>query len=197
MRKLRIMLLRLSFLPIVFLVAFVRPSTPTESDTAFFMEAAGYLFLLAGLAIRMWSILYVGGRKSLELITDGPYSICRNPLYIGTFFLAIGAGLCFENIPVLVATVAIILPVHMAAARMEEHHLQEKFPAEYPQYKKQVPRFWPRFRNYQSRDSITVSVRAVRRATVDAICVLLIPEVEDLLEILHQHGVLPVLWTFP
>jgi len=187
----------LCLVPVVFLVMFVRPSVPTDSGVSFILESTGYVFLLAGLAIRMWSILYVGGRKSRELVTEGPYSICRNPLYVGTFFLAIGAGLCFENLPLLAATVAVILPVHLVAAKMEEHHLQATFPVKYPQYRRRVPRFWPRFHNYRSQKTLVISVHAIRRATVDAVCVLLIPLVEDFLEILHQYGVVPVLWRFP
>ena len=196
-RKLRVLLLRLSSAPLVFLAIFVRPSWAVGSTEAVVVEFAGYLFLLAGLAVRMWSILYVGGRKSDELVTQGPYSLCRNPLYIGTFLLAIGAGLCFENLLMLVATLGVILPAHVIATRLEERHLGEKFPREYPQYKAGVPRFWPRLRGYRSGPTVTVSVRAIRRVTVDTLAVLLIPEMEDLLEVLHAHGIVPVLWYFP
>ena len=180
-RKLRVLLLRLSSAPLVFLAIFVRPSWAVGSTEA----------------VRMWSILYVGGRKSDELVTQGPYSLCRNPLYIGTFLLAIGAGLCFENLLMLVATLGVILPAHVIATRLEERHLGEKFPRENTQYKAGVPRFWPRLRGYRSGPTVTVSVRAIRRVTVDTLAVLLIPEMEDLLEVLHAHGIVPVLWYFP
>jgi len=82
LRKLRINLLRLAFIPVVFIAVFVRPSWSLESTMAFTMELGGYLFLLAGLVIRIWCTCYIGSRKSKELIGEGPYSICRNPLYI-------------------------------------------------------------------------------------------------------------------
>ena len=82
-RKLRIVLLRLAFLPIVLMAIFVRPSWNQEGMGPFFVELAGYLFLILGLSVRIWSILYIGGRKSQELVTDGPYSLCRNPLVRG------------------------------------------------------------------------------------------------------------------
>lgn len=196
-RKLRVMLLRLAFIPVVFLALFVRPSWGLESDIAFGIELAGYAFLLAGVSVRIWSILYVGGRKSQELVTDGPYSLCRHPLYVGTFLLTIGAGLCFENIPMLAAGLLIILPVHLVVARMEEQHLTEKFPQEYPRYAQRVPRFWPRLRNYRSRENIVIASAAIRRVAIDVLGVMLIPEAEDLLEILHEHAILPTLWHFP
>ena len=81
LRKLRINLLRLVFIPIIFIAVFVRPGWSLESVTGFVMELGGYIFLLGGLVIRIWCTFYIGNRKSKELITEGPYSICRNPLY--------------------------------------------------------------------------------------------------------------------
>jgi len=197
LRKMRILLLRLSSVPIIFIVVFVRPRWEVGSAVAVAIESVGYLFLLAGLGVRMWSILYVGGRKSHELVTDGPYSICRNPLYVGTFLLVIGVGLCFENLLVLPALAVIVVPVHVIAARLEERHLVSLFPKEYSLYRQSTPRFWPRLRGYRSRESLVVSLHAVRRVVVDTAAVLLIPMVEDLLEVLHDHAVVPVLWHFP
>ena len=187
----------MSALPVVFLAVFVRPNWDTESTGAFIVEATGYFFLLAGLAIRMWCILYIGGKKSLELVTDGPYSLCRNPLYVGTFLLVIGTGLCFENILMLIAVFILIVPIHLLVTRMEEKHLLEIYPDAFPEYVKAVPRFWPRFGNYKSRESVTVTIRAIRRVAFDTIIVLMIPLAEDLLELLHDHGIIPVLLWFP
>ena len=196
-RKLRIYLLRLAFVPVVLVAVFVRPSWSMESTVAFVVESGGYFFLLAGLAIRIWCTFYIGGRKSIELITTGPYSMCRNPLYMGTFLLAIGAGLCFENLLMLLLVVVIVVPVHAIVIRMEETYLESLFAEQYRTYKQAVPRFLPRFSSYNSPDLLSVPVRAIRRIAVDTVGVLLLPQVEDLLELLHLHGVLPILWYFP
>jgi len=39
--------------------------------------------LLAGVAVtgRAWSLMYISGKKNASLVTVGPYSLCRNPLY--------------------------------------------------------------------------------------------------------------------
>lgn len=197
LRKLRIHLLRLVFIPVVFVAVFVRPYWSLESIMGFVMELGGYFFLLVGLVIRIWCSFYIGNRKSKELIVEGPYSICRNPLYIGSFLLAIGVGLCFENLLILIFVPAIIIPVHLVAARMEEGHLESKFGEQYRVYKQKVPRFRPRFSNYNSPDVIEVNVHSIRRIAMDTVGVLLLPQIEDLLELLHEHGVIPVLWHFP
>lgn len=196
-RKLRLNLLRLAFVPIVFIAFFVRPNWPLESPVAFIMEAGGFLFLLAGLIVRIWCTFYIGGQKSKELITAGPYSLCRNPLYVGTFILAVGVGMTFENLIMLALVPAIILPVHLIVIRMEETHLEHIFGDEYRRYKQKVPRFWPNFSNYTSPDPLTVNVHAIWRITMDTVGILLLPWIEDLLEVLHHHGIVPVLWYFP
>jgi protein-S-isoprenylcysteine O-methyltransferase Ste14 len=197
LRNSRIDLLRLAFIPIVIVIIFVRPSWSVESTIGFVMELSGYLFLLAGLVTRIWCSFYIGNHKSKELISEGPYSICRNPLYIGSFLLAIGVGLCFENLLVLLLVPAIIIPVHIITAQMEEVHLEAKFGEQYRMYKQKVSRFWPRFSNYNSPDMIEVNVNSIRRIAIDTAGVLLLPEIEDLLELLHQHGTIPTLWQFP
>ncbi len=47
---------------------------------------------MLGIGGRLWSILYVGGKKSAELVRTGPYSITRNPLYLFSCVAAAGAG---------------------------------------------------------------------------------------------------------
>lgn len=197
LRKLRVNLLRLAFVPVVFLAVFTRPSWSLESTTAFVMELGGYLFLLAGLVIRIWCTFYIGNRKSKELITEGPYSICRNPLYIGSFLLAIGVGFCFENLLILLLVPAIIIPVHIITARWEEAHLESKFGEQYRMYRQKVPGFWLRISNYHSPEVLKINVHSIQRIALDTAAILLLPEIEDLLELLHEHGIIPVLWHFP
>jgi len=197
LRKLRVNLLRLVFVPMIFVAVFVGPSWAMESVTGFIVEFCGYLFLLAGLIIRIWCTFYIGNRKSKQIITEGPYSICRNPLYAGTFLLAIGVGLCFENLLMLLLIPAIVIPVHIITARVEEANLELKFGEQYRVYKEKVPSFWPRFSNYNSPDTLEVNINSVRRIAMDTAGILLLPQVEDLLELLHEHGIIPILWQLP
>ena len=196
MRKLRIHALRLGLLPVVFVALFVRPSWTLESDISFYVELFGYVFLLAGLAIRMWSIFYIGGRKTKTLVMDGPYSLCRNPLYVGTILVTIGVGLCFENVVMFLVLLVVIVLVHVFTVRAEEKHLENIYGEEFREYTRRVNRYWPNFRNYHTPEVIPVSVRAIRRIAVDTLFVLMIPELEDVLELAHLHG-LPILWYIP
>ena len=50
---------------------------------------------LVGIATvgRLWCALYIAGYKTDKLITSGPYSMCRNPLYFFSLLGGIGVGL--------------------------------------------------------------------------------------------------------
>ncbi|HEY9212134.1 MAG TPA: isoprenylcysteine carboxylmethyltransferase family protein, partial [Ancylobacter sp.] len=45
------------------------------------MRATGLCLIMAAVIGRLWATLYIGGRKNASLVTAGPYSITRNPLY--------------------------------------------------------------------------------------------------------------------
>ena len=67
-------------------------------------EISGVLFLigcaLVGIAIvgRLWCAQYIAGYKDNTLVREGPYSMCRNPLYFFSFLGTIGVGLCTESL---------------------------------------------------------------------------------------------------
>ncbi|TIT76386.1 MAG: isoprenylcysteine carboxylmethyltransferase family protein, partial [Mesorhizobium sp.] len=46
------------------------PDTPMHES----IEMFGVLLIFLGVVGRLWSTLYIGGRKSSEVVTGGPYS---------------------------------------------------------------------------------------------------------------------------
>ena len=50
-----------------------------EGDFHEYVEAVGLCLIAMGVIGRMWCTLYIGGRKSSEIIAQGPYSVSRNP----------------------------------------------------------------------------------------------------------------------
>ncbi|MCC7291546.1 MAG: isoprenylcysteine carboxylmethyltransferase family protein [Phycisphaerales bacterium] len=196
LRRHRVGLLRVAFIPIVLLAVFARPRWPLQSWAAFAIEALGYLVVVAGLLFRLWSIMYIGERKSRELVVEGPYSLCRHPLYTGTFLLSIGAGLCFENPPMSLAAILLVIPIHAVTAGMEERKLAAKFGSAYTSYAEGLPRFIPHFGRLRNMEWVKVSTRSIRRIILETVGVLLLPVFEDLLELLHDCDVIPVLWHF-
>jgi len=195
-RKKRILFFRLAFLPLIFVGLFVWRKWKDESLADFSSEWGGYVLLLLGVGIRIWATLYIGQRKSKELITEGPFSICRNPLYVGSLLIMLGVSLCMENLVLLAAGLLIMIPTHIWVILVEEKHLAKVFGEQYLEYKHRVPRFGFAFRNFHTAQTIEVSVRSIYRATGEAMLALTVPIIGDLIETLHANGILPVLWKF-
>jgi protein-S-isoprenylcysteine O-methyltransferase Ste14 len=84
-----------------------------------------------------------------RLVTGGPYSRVRNPIYLGTVILGMGmTGLIgdLRLAPLLVAACALL---YLTIIPAEEQFLARKFGAAYASYRNAVPRLIPRFRKWR------------------------------------------------
>src|SRR5688500_5721815 len=95
--------------------------------------AAATLFM-SGLALvgvatvgRLWCSLYINSHKESALVTVGPYSITRNPLYFFSFLGFIGVGLATETVTLAIAMTCFFAVVYPVIIRREETLLQHKF----------------------------------------------------------------------
>ena len=131
--------------------------TPDSNHRQEYAEILGYL--LVGLATigRVWCGLYVFGRKSKELCQDGPYSICRNPLYLFTFLGAMGVAMGSERTLVVIVFALIYCSYYLLVIKSEERRLAKLFGEEYDQYRAKVRRFIPSFRSYRSRERLEIN----------------------------------------
>ena len=98
--------------------------------------------ILVGLATRGWAAGHL--EKNLTLAESGPYAYTRNPLYLGTFAVALGFAVAAGNwILALIFVVAFLL-IYVPVMEREEEHLLGIFAA-YKDYAARVPLLWPRF----------------------------------------------------
>jgi protein-S-isoprenylcysteine O-methyltransferase Ste14 len=72
--------------------------------------------------------------KAKKLVTTGLYAKIRNPIYVFGGLFLMGLSIVLENW-VLLAIVALLVPVQMARAKKEEQVLHEAFGEEYKRYK--------------------------------------------------------------
>ncbi len=80
-------------------------------------------------------------RAATALVTAFPFSISRNPIYLGNTMMLIGAGFLFANLWFLVtAALAAILVTELAIKR-EEAHLSTLFGAKWRDYAARTPRW--------------------------------------------------------
>lgn len=118
---------------------------------------------LTGVALRLWATLYIGGRKEQSLITEGPYSMMRNPLYAGSLLMVLSLGIFLQS-GVFIGAVLIVAWVHMAlTVRAEEGVLQSIHGGAFDAYCAATPRFFPRFARFHSPQFTEVNLSALRR----------------------------------
>jgi protein-S-isoprenylcysteine O-methyltransferase Ste14 len=82
-------------------------------------------------------------RKDKELATTGPYAGTRNPLYLGSAFLAAGFIIAGRSWVAGVVVAAYFAVFYYAVIRSEEKYLRERFGATFDEYAARVPMFLP------------------------------------------------------
>ena len=97
--------------------------------------------LLVGLVVRSWAAGHL--QKRVLLTVSGPFRFCRNPLYLGSFLLLLGALGAARQIVLAAVFVPVAVLVHLAVVREEERHHVELFGEAFDDYRRRVPRFIP------------------------------------------------------
>ena len=113
------------------------------------------LIALAGLALSVWSIVYmkrVGkgnpfdamghevAPRTRHLMTEGPYKMSRNPMLSGTYLYYIGVLIALWSGWALLVF-AVVASLMTLQVRSEEKRLEADFGQEYLDYKKRTGRF--------------------------------------------------------
>jgi protein-S-isoprenylcysteine O-methyltransferase Ste14 len=104
--------------------------------------AAGAAIAALGLAIRAAAAGYL--RKHEGLATAGPYARTRNPLYLGSAFLAAGFALAGGSWPGAALVLGYFAVFYTAVMRREERELHRAYGSAFEEYAQAVPLFWPR-----------------------------------------------------
>ncbi len=131
-------------------------------------ELAGFGLLIVAALGRVWCLSFISGVKNKMLITEGPYSVVRNPLYGFNFIGAVGLGLVMEN-PLLAALLAAGFALfYPRVVRHEEAALAQVFGRFYVRYCETTPRWLPRWSNYHEPESWDINPRKLRAGLLDA-----------------------------
>lgn len=150
----------------------------------------GWLCLGVGVVGRIWCALYIVGRKTFSLVTDGPYSLCRNPLYLFSLLGGIGAMFLTERLSLVVLFVLCFSGYFPRIMRREELSLRSLHGERFERYRATVPAFWPDFHGFREPTVLAVSPDLFRRFLLEVVWFIWIGGGITLLQRLQEAGVL-------
>jgi protein-S-isoprenylcysteine O-methyltransferase Ste14 len=182
----RIVLSRILIATLVLYALFNHPPDYFSPFIQELSEMIGFALLAVAAFGRIWCLIYVGGKKNDVLMTLGPYSIVRNPLYVFSFLGAVGLGLTVGN-PWLALFLAVVFAAYYPyVVRKEERRLIALFGTEYRDYMARTPRWFPRFGLYREPETITVRPKYVHNSILSAMWFVWAIILWELLEFVHS-----------
>lgn len=184
------------YLALVGLAAITRPPPLPEL-------LAGLLDLLALLCMafaclgRIWCSVFIAGRKDVELVTSGPYALCRHPLYTLSMIGGVGLGLATRSLLLTAVTLLVLGTLFTRASTAEDRFLAARFEQRFETYRAATPRFWPQRWRDPRPATLTVRPDILWKAFVDAGAFVLLFAMVMLARRLGGSGLLPTPLVLP
>lgn len=130
------------FLALIGLTALTR-ALPLHPSVATALDIGGLLLVAIACLGRIWCSVFIAGRKDVELVTVGPYALCRHPLYTLSMIGALGLGMASRSLVLTLATLLVLGTLLIRAAAAEDRFLAARFDQRFEAYRVDTPRFWP------------------------------------------------------
>ncbi len=187
----RIAVLRVAFLFMLPLLVFSRSAWDRFHWMFEVLEVIGVMMVIVAVLGRFWAVLYIGGRKNETIMQDGPYSICRHPLYLFSTIGVVGFAMMLGSIVVAAILGMLTFLILQKTASREETYLRAIFGPAYDVYAARVPRIVPKVSLFSTPNEITFSVRSLRANFFDAMVFLSFIPLAELLNELKENGFIP------
>ena len=108
----------------------------------------GILIIFLGEALRVWANGHVGHVKMGKLVTNGPYAFMRNPLYFGSFMIALGFFVIMGRFWFAIAAFGSLFLIYRRQIIREEETLLREWGSPYAHYQQRVSRYLPLRKRY-------------------------------------------------
>lgn len=183
-----------------FLLIAVVPFLAPVWQQGYFIElvrSVGLALIVLAIIGRCWCTLYLGGHKGQSLISAGPYSISRNPLYVFSVMAAVGMGAQSGSACLALLMGGIVYGVFSKVIAEEELLLRKIFADEFDHYCATVPRFWPRWQQWHSPAQLMVCLPALTSTLRDALPYLVSVPLFIGIHWAQTQAYLPVLLRLP
>lgn len=158
-------------------------------------DLAGLVLMSAAALGRIWTSVFIAGQKDTQLVTSGPYAMCRNPLYALSIVGGLGVGLAAGSVVLTIFTLALLFVVSLRAIGAEEKFLLSRYGDVFRRYCADVPRLMPAWGRYSPPTTTTVDIPVYAKAFRDAGSFILIFVLLQLADVLRAAGLMPTLFT--
>jgi len=193
--KYRIFLSRIAAAISLFFLCATQSYWETNNETlSFSLFFVGIILVAIASLGRMWCSLYIAGYKNNTLVTQGPYSLCRNPLYFFSMIGLVGIGCATETFTfpiVFLICFSIYYPLVIAS---EEKRLWQLFGVEFDEYVKRIPAFFPKLSNFEEPETYSVKPAVYRKHIFDAMWFIWIVGILEVMEGLKEIGLMSYWW---
>jgi len=105
----------------------------------------GGIITLLGAGLRLWAAGHID--KGRALTRGGPYAHSRNPLYLGSFFMALGVLIGGQGYLLLLPFALFFIAFYYPVMKAEEQELRAGYGEQFDRYAGTVPFFVPRLRS--------------------------------------------------
>ncbi len=191
----RIIFSRIAAVAIIIFLFTTQSIWETKNETiTFIMFLIG--MILVGIASlgRMWCSLYIAGYKDDKLVTEGPYSICRNPLYFFSMIGLLGIGCATETFTFPIVFILLFALYYPFVINSEEKRLRLLFGESFDKYRKKISTFFPSFATFSEPKNYLVKPAVYRKHIFSALWFVWLVGVLEAIEGLREIGVLSSFW---
>ena len=161
---------------------------------SFFLFFIGIILVAIASLGRMWCSVYIAGYKDDKLVMEGPYSMCRNPLYFFSAIGTIGIGCTTETFTLPFIFIIIFLMYYPYVIKNEEIRLKQIFGSHFDEYMKRVPKFIPNLSLFAEPEKYNINPVVFRKHIFSALWFIWIVGFIELIEGIKEIGLISPLW---
>ncbi len=113
--------------------------------SAIWVIGLGLPLLIAGFVLSFWATVAVSDinvEKPTQIISTGPYSISRNPMYVAWAFIYLGISFWTNNLWDIIFVPLLLIFTHFYDVLKEERYLRKQFGEEFEKYSRHVRRYF-------------------------------------------------------
>ena len=122
---------------------------PLPLPLSSFLQPFSVLLALLGGALALWAVLLFRRHRTsahpyteaTALVTQGPYRITRNPMYLGLLFALIALGIWLQSLTALLLSPFFVLVINRCNILPEEQRMRARFGKTYETYMAQTRRW--------------------------------------------------------